>query len=340
MSREFYHTEEDACSVQESVSNAPRIFISYAREDVRYADEMRRLLKLADFDPWMDSAALLAGEAWEVQLVEAIRTSDFVVALLSEHTAGGYQEKELRMAVENTPSGRGADVPFVIPCAIGRLLREDTEEAIPDYLDKSKLIRIWNFDANWRQVHESLYMFARAASLSVPMLLRSNPRTDFDDSAANQMIVQKNFFDSSRNTDGRPAAATLNTLLNGALVEDRATGRIWTRSCGAALPYLGKTHARMVVWQANSERLGNAEDWRLPTLEEAMSLMTREENAKGLFISPYFSDDGYVLTCDTYASEGGSMVWIACYAHGDCQVVPTHTPIPVRLVRTDWEYLQ
>ena len=71
-----------------------------------------------------------------------------------------------------------------------------------------------------------------------------------------------------------------------------------------------------------------------------MSLMEREKNAKGLFISHYFSDDGYVLTCDTHAGGSESLVWVACYAHGDCQQVPTHGPVPVRLVRTDWEYLK
>lgn len=338
-SRQPDPTDEDERSVRVSVSNSPRIFISYAKEDVRYADELRRLLKLANFDPWMDSAGLLAGEAWEARLVEAIRTSDFVVALLSEHTAGGYQEKELRLAVENAPSGRKADVPFVLPCAIGLLLRGDTETAIPDFLDKSQLIKIWNFDTDWRQVHELLYMSAHSAGLSVPMLLRSKPRTDFDESAANQMIIRNNFFDGSRNTNGRPAATVLNTLLNGALVEDRATGRTWTRNCAAAMPYLGQTHARMVAWKVNNERFGDSADWRLPSLEEAMSLMTREKNARGLFISHHFSDDGYVLTCDTHIVGGGSLVWVACYGLGDCQAVPTHAPVPVRLVRTAWQYL-
>jgi TIR domain-containing protein/HEAT repeat protein/uncharacterized protein DUF1566 len=340
-SRESRPTDEDERGAHVSISNSPRIFISYAKEDVRLADELRRLLKLADFDPWMDSAGLLAGDAWEARLAEVIRTSDFVVALLSEHSAGGYQGTELLVAVKNAPSGRNADVPFVLPCAIGDLLSGDTEEAIPNFLDKSRLIRIWNFNANWRQVHESLYMSARSAGLSAPMLLRSKPRTDFDEAAATQMIVEKNFFDSSRNKDGRPAAATLNTLLNGVLVEDRATGRIWTRNCGAALPYIGQTHAHMVAWKANADRLGGADDWRLPTLEEAMSLMTREKSAKGVFISHHFSDDGYVLTCDTHVGFAGeSMVWVACYALGDCQEIPTDAPVPVRLVRTDWEYLQ
>jgi hypothetical protein len=131
-SRKPHPTDEDERIVHESFPNAPRIFISYAKEDVSYADELRRLLKLADFDPWIDSAGLLGGEAWETRLREVIRTSDFVIALLSEHTAGGYQEKELRVAIDNAPAGRNANVPFVLPCAIGALLRGASGAALPD----------------------------------------------------------------------------------------------------------------------------------------------------------------------------------------------------------------
>lgn len=58
-----------------------------------------------------------------------------------------------------------------------------------------------------------------------------------------------------------------------------------------------------------------------------MSLMTREQNANGLFISQHFSDDPYVLTCDTHLGFGGrSMVWVACYELGDCSVTPGLAP--------------
>ena len=80
----------------------------------------------------------------------------------------------------------------------------------------------------------------------------------------------------------------------------------------------------MVAWKANEERLGGADDWRLPTLEEAMSIMAREKNAKGLFIAGNFSDDGYVLTCDAYvSSSAGTIVRAVWYTDGDCQAIPT-----------------
>lgn len=97
----------------------------------------------------------------------------------------------------------------------------------------------------------------------------------------------------------------------------------------------------MIVWKANADRLGSENDWRLPTLEEAMSLMTREKNANGLFISHLFSDDRYVLTCDTRIVEHKSDVWVAGYAFGDCQSVPAKDSVAaVRLVRTAWEHLE
>jgi HEAT repeat protein len=328
-------------TVRASGWGRPRIFISYAKENQREADEMRRLLTLADFEPWIDSSGLLAGDAWEPRLRDALRTSDFVVALLSEQTADGYQATELRIAAENAPTGRQLDVPYVLPCVIGELAGRQLEDMLPNAARGRDIIRISNFDASWRILHETLCRHTRSAGLIVPALLRSTPRTDFDSTAVTETIVGRNFFDNERNRDGRPAAATLQPLLNGALVEDRATGRVWTRSCSPALPYLGQPHARMVAWKANQERLGGADDWRLPTLDEAMSIMARDQNAKRLFIAGHFSDDGYVLTCDTCASSSaGTMVWAVSYANGDCQAIPTDGPVPVRLVRTAWEHLK
>jgi hypothetical protein len=73
-------------------------------------------------------------------------------------------------------------------------------------------------------------------------------------------------------------------------------------------------------------------------LEEALSVMTPLPRIGGLHISELFSDDGYVLTCDTHLMGDGSVaVWIAAYQQGDCQEVPAEAPVPVRLVRTAWE---
>lgn len=315
----------------------PRVFISYAREDASDANELRRLLKLADFDPWIDSSGLLSGDAWEPRLSEAIRTSDFVVALLSEHSAGGYQETELRVATDNSSPGRPAGLPFVVPILIGGLLTADPEKALPPFLDKTHIIRF--VDGSWRVLHELLCTSARSAGLRVPTLLRSEPRNDLTDAAATELIVGRNFYDKSRNATGRPASDRLVTFTSG-VVTDRATGRQWTAACGGPASLTGPDAATAMASQANDERLGGTDDWRLPSLDESMSLMAREKNSKQLFISEHFSDESYALTCDTLLRREQQFVWVVSYLHGDCQTVPASGPVPVRLVRTTWEHLK
>ena len=96
----------------------------------------------------------------------------------------------------------------------------------------------------------------------------------------------------------------------------------------------------------NLERLGGYDDWRLPTLEEAMSLMSMNIRAGGLYISELFSNHGYVRTADCSpgpkllelfgeSEPGWEPVWVVGYADADCLEVPQEAPIPLRFVRTD-----
>jgi TIR domain len=80
---------------------APKVFISYAREDAEIARRIYRDLRALGARPWLDTEDLLPGQKWSQEVGKAIRASDFFLALLSNTALGkrGYIQKELREAL-------------------------------------------------------------------------------------------------------------------------------------------------------------------------------------------------------------------------------------------------
>src|SRR5258708_4656361 len=65
----------------------PRIFISYAREDVEAAMSTLTPLEKAGFDVYLDREKTLAGEQFLAVIVRHLRRCDAVLAFLSVHSA-------------------------------------------------------------------------------------------------------------------------------------------------------------------------------------------------------------------------------------------------------------
>lgn len=65
----------------------PRIFISYAREDADVASWLLEVLEKRSFAVYMDTRGTLAGEQFLAVIVDHLRKSDAILALVSEHSA-------------------------------------------------------------------------------------------------------------------------------------------------------------------------------------------------------------------------------------------------------------
>ena len=80
----------------------PKVFISYAREDADMAMRLYHDLKAAAVEPWLDKECLLPGQRWSDAITDAIRASDYFLALFSSTAISkrGYVQKELREALE------------------------------------------------------------------------------------------------------------------------------------------------------------------------------------------------------------------------------------------------
>jgi len=80
----------------------PRVFLSYARENIAQVEELYRELVDAGIQPWLDTVDLLPGQDWELAIKSAIRQADFFSVCLSAQSVAkrGYVQREVKRALE------------------------------------------------------------------------------------------------------------------------------------------------------------------------------------------------------------------------------------------------
>ena len=101
------------------------------------------------------------------------------------------------------------------------------------------------------------------------------------------LAAQHNFYDSRHNPQG-----TFNNALvdngDGLTVTDQVTGLMWQRG-GCDLTT--SRNVQKYVEELNRQRFAGFADWRLPTMEEAFSLLEPQVNEKGAHLHPCFSKE-------------------------------------------------
>jgi len=128
-----------------------------------------------------------------------------------------------------------------------------------------------------------------------------------------QMIKAKNYYDKRLNPDGKGIDHQFQLQSGDSVIFDAATGLTWQQSgSGYGSSY---ADAEDYLKKINAETYGGYKDWRLPTLEEAMSLMEPSANEKGLYIDARFNDTRRIWTADQYAA---SRAWVVNFNSGIC----------------------
>ncbi|HIJ78582.1 MAG: DUF1566 domain-containing protein [Desulfobulbaceae bacterium] len=137
---------------------------------------------------------------------------------------------------------------------------------------------------------------------TAPMVLRE------DDLPA--LVRRHNFYDSRNN----PAGGFDNYLIDNQdnlTVSDAATGLMWQRG-GCDLTTIRNVHK--YVAELNRTRFAGHNDWRLPTLEEAMSLLENKVNGKGVYLHPCFSKEQPFIFLADCRKPGG--YWFVDFKQG------------------------
>jgi hypothetical protein len=128
------------------------------------------------------------------------------------------------------------------------------------------------------------------------------------DAEINTMLTKFDFYDATRNPGGKGIAHGYAPKAIGevALVLDRATGLLWQRAGSAeAMPL---ADADDYIKSLNAHAYAGFADWRLPTLEEAMTLLQPADSG-GSHIAPQF-DPGvnFIWTADHGKDAGSGFV--------------------------------
>ena len=146
------------------------------------------------------------------------------------------------------------------------------------------------------------------------------------------MLRKLDFFDSGWNKEGHGLAHQYQGQRIGGhkTVHDCATGLLWQQ--GGSQEITSHGEAKNWIQELNIKGHTGYHDWRLPTLEEAMSLVELEKKNGDLYIDPHFDKrQRRIWTCDTVAAQ--SWAWAVNFLSGDCCCGQFVSPNYVRAVR-------
>jgi formylglycine-generating enzyme required for sulfatase activity len=120
-----------------------RVFLCHASQDKPAVWNLYRYLKQRGVKPWLDQADLLPGEDWEVEIPNAIYSSDVILVCLSKNSVDkeGYVQKEISFALDKAMEKPGKI--FIIPVKL-----EECE--IPKRLTRYQWVNLFGTDGRKR----------------------------------------------------------------------------------------------------------------------------------------------------------------------------------------------
>jgi len=150
----------------------------------------------------------------------------------------------------------------------------------------------------------------KAATLQAEVLIY------LSDKDVTNIIKRNNYYDRNINPNGKGVTRRYESKNLGGkkVVIDHTTKLMWQRA-GCEYPLLFN-EARAYIARLNREQFAGYSDWRLPTLEDAMSLMGPAKKNGNLYIDPVFDQtQDCIWTSDLYRA---SAIWVVTFDVGYC----------------------
>ena len=131
------------------------------------------------------------------------------------------------------------------------------------------------------------------------------------------MLRNKGIFDSRRNPSGPGISHEYEAQNGGTVVYDHASGLRWQQS--GSRNDMNYERAKKYIPELNHEQFAGYNDWRLPTLEEAMSLMEPTQKNSNLHIDQIFDPCQVRIWTSDFRRD--SMSWVVRFDAGYCDYV-------------------
>ncbi|RLD35327.1 MAG: hypothetical protein DRI73_02705 [Bacteroidetes bacterium] len=129
----------------------------------------------------------------------------------------------------------------------------------------------------------------------------------------NVLLTKHGFYDKKRNPGGKGIEHRYESQVkeNVVIIFDAATGLMWQRGGSSGL--MKFADAEQYVHSLNAEKFAGFDDWHLPTVEEAMSLM-EPQSYDNYYVDPGFDRSiSFIWTSDR-ATDG--RIWMLYFYDG------------------------
>jgi flagellar basal body-associated protein FliL len=142
--------------------------------------------------------------------------------------------------------------------------------------------------------------------------LRTTPMT-YTKKQVTDMIQKYNFYEANYNPNGGFPNRFVDNR-NGTIT-DNETLLMWQKS--GTREMLSWKKAPEYIDRLNNRKFSGYADWRLPTLEELLTLTEPRHSRQGLYISSFFSQkQGIVATSDSCNYDGKNLPWYISFLRG------------------------
>lgn len=307
-----------------------RIFISHAWEDKELVRRLEGELIKAGIEVWVDHSIVRGGDNLPKRISDALEWCNTLLLVWSNHSSKSrWVELEWTNALSLSKR--------IIPCVVDKT-------KLPPILTNMLYIEFSNPKQGISHLLETLKINERikpihplAPQLILKLPLRQEPLDNFSLKEASVMIVENDFFDIYINKTGKGIVHQYDqkTINGESIIVDHAVDLMWQQS--GSNNYMKYEKATRYIEELNGKNFAGYNDWRLPTLEESMSLLTPKRRVDDLYIDQVFNGkQSWIWTADK-ETNSLSNAWRIDFIEGCCDNKASGHYDYVRAVRSGIE---